>query len=1651
MSSPRRNRNAAFVSGQEVRPRREQQNLPISELIQRAAEQEQRDAAAASAARAAAQAAAASAAASAARAAAASAARAVSVTGAPQRIDEIRSNAIAEAVRAAKDYRDYLLRPSDAASPKPELAEELIRNEAIAAARRYLSREAVGITKYQEEEIIRSSITEASKIRFVMSDDEEMVVNELQPGEDEVDIDEEREVEEEFIEVISNYQEQQDTLNGADNKAKRTPLEMIKDTVHQQIFVNSGMLTDLGDMFECEIIFRRKNGRYAFFIRPRNTNYMIHITNGTKDNQDRIFFNLSLKTDAESSTGATAPSERRKIRTEYICEYAVKDGHIYHKYEMDGTPAVIKKNRVNLKLKEKIFNPYLKLNELVEKYLGYGERIFMDSPLALIHEKIEKLRKRLGSSIPEDLQKIMHHFENEKNKTEIDTSLNKDYYLLKKFTSLQLGNKQVENIDYKIQNKLLYRTNNKFTNALAFRYATYIKDFEFTKSCNGAYTYTDPFSFKLATPFTATDIYLHRFDRHFDDEYAMYRYDLDSPEKLHRLAELVELCKSLMMNFISISYYIASEAVLYRERVPMNVDIHNIYPELIWNRGTRPVWSKLFEVYKHVQGGNLSRIDIDVLRTKLPVTGKKIDLMTAIEIPFVGISPPVDIYQSCSTLYKKIPVVAEEDKKSFDEIDLQGVERYMFEANTISTEVLGQIYFDFFKSIREETVKTTAKKAEYVELTKDEFREMFPELGKIVAKTGTVPGVVSVIDQAGQTILEEPEFKPKYALSPSAAQAAPSLAAQTAPAAAVPSSASVAKISSTPITMASIVRTQIPYSQDISKVIMDIRKFQKDNLKPIPGESRRLRGIRLKQFRPMIERLEQLRRTQLETLHQTGQKVPADIGRQIAKLHEEGIGKLTRTQQAYYDLEKSVKENTTELNKLAETIREYERTAKSETQKLIHKIKEQILNEKRLLYIIIPNEILSQGSSAISISKTMYKILKQRQTEIQDKIDKLEKDLKVLEARDIEEQKVIADTRARMSREEQEAIRREEERIAAQADAKRKQIEEDERSIQESKELYKRLKERASELKEKITAVLIKSNPDSPLYKYYNRALEIVRKTIKSYKEHVTAIEYLAAARAKTEEQSLSKKDMDTYVKSYRETLTKSRDNMMLFTEIEESLNKTPDEIETIAMKLYGSAEEKPLTVVTDETVAVEKLEKSKQKRLQQIAEERRVQSQRLEELETQRAEAEAKTAALLAKLSEAEAVAKLDELEDIAKQNEKTYYDFFKLYTKHSEIIEQLSGEIKHISSKITGIHEKIINKRLDATRITELLTLQKQTEDLLKIEESVDTRRTLKAQLVDINNELYNPILAPVQKKALLKELDELKETLVLLNAAFELKTLEQNTLVLENEKFINTYSKIKGPQKEKLLAQLEKIKSNGTAGTLQSTKQIFDTNILENQELIRNNTHLRDNVKTYLLKKLEKLTAVSRVASTSTPTAVDKESIARAKLAEKQAVEEERKKFVQWEKEHAKIFDEIRKMETELKGSNPLVVEGGLMRQLHDVNKQLSNTNIALAKKTKLEKERDELNTKIRVISAALDKKMEMYNKFLLANESLIRNNVNFKDTKLKIQLIKRIERYNEELLHKLVEDEEPSGASGTFDPFGSTRPVASAEEGETFSIY
>ncbi len=81
---------------------------------------------------------------------------------------------------------------------------------------------------------------------------------------------------------------------------------------------------------------------------------------------------------------------------------------------------------------------------------------------------------------------------------------------------------------------------------------------------------------------------------------------------------------------------------------------------------------------------------------------------------------------------------------------------------------------------------------------------------------------------------------------------------------------------------------------------------------------------------------------------------------------------------------------------------------------------------------------------------------------------------------------------------------------------------------------------------------------------------------------------------------------------------------------------------------------------------------------------------------------------------------------------------------------------------------------------------------------------------------------------------------------------------------------------------------------------------------------------------------------------------------------------------------------------------------MRRLKDINIQLTNPNLSEQKKKKYNEEQADLQNRIRIISTALDRKLDVFNKFLLDNQELIRNNTFFKDKRLKAELIDKINK-------------------------------------------
>jgi hypothetical protein len=179
----------------------------------------------------------------------------------------------------------------------------------------------------------------------------------------------------------------------------------------------------------------------------------------------------------------------------------------------------------------------------------------------------------------------------------------------------------------------------------------------------------------------------------------MDRYDINSPKKLKRLAELVELSKSLIMTFISISDTILNFSANTDHQ--MIIDIHKIYPGLVWNHEhkSRSIFSKQFIVNKEDSGRQGSYIKIEQLNNFSPVAIHLITIIRAVEIPFVGVFPQINRDEKCTVAYYKVPVVPEEQKRPLDDIDLRGVERYLFETYEIPHDLLVAFSNEFFKFI----------------------------------------------------------------------------------------------------------------------------------------------------------------------------------------------------------------------------------------------------------------------------------------------------------------------------------------------------------------------------------------------------------------------------------------------------------------------------------------------------------------------------------------------------------------------------------------------------------------------------------------------------------------------------------------------------------------------------------------------------------------------------------------------------------------------------------------------------------------------------------------------------------------------------------------------------------------------------------------
>jgi len=305
---------------------------------------------------------------------------------------------------------------------------------------------------------------------------------------------------------------------------------------------------------------------------------------------------------------------------------------------------------------------------------------------------------------------------------------------------------------------------------------------------------------------------------------------------------------------------------------------------------------------------------------------------------------------------------------------------------------MNRIYNEYFNQIREKPLETNDEKQELVELNIDDL-VMFPELNNIAPRE--IPGVVSIETKPTERTLRLHETLP---VLPREGLSYPSMQRPAAPISAV-----------------SVLKTEIPFGKEISKVVIDIRQFKKDILKPIAGENRKERGIRIKNtIIPLIARLQELKQHQMREFKKLGKSVPSAVLRLDAQLKEEGILRKSIREIAYDNLLESIEKSKQELVKLAIDLRDYEGKINDEyrlqhskeifkIQKEIAKKMTEILENKRILNIIIPSSIIEKSTNNV-LSDKLNKELKQSQRPIIDKIKALEEELEQLQQSYTEEQ-----------------------------------------------------------------------------------------------------------------------------------------------------------------------------------------------------------------------------------------------------------------------------------------------------------------------------------------------------------------------------------------------------------------------------------------------------------------------------------------------------------------------------------------------------------------------------------------------------------------------------------------------------------------------
>ena len=401
----------------------------------------------------------------------------------------------------------------------------------------------------------------------------------------------------------------------------------IKKLLFNSIFLDKkydkNLLTKLGELYNCDIQFTETTRTttianeitdFNIFITPKDCNYFIHVKHAPiSADKTHLTFTLSSK-----------QGDMTNYEPGFSSLYVVEDDKIKHSHiNLNLQP--VKSTKIKSILSDNkytvIFNPYIKLNQLLKKNTNiHVNHMTKINELQKIVMDIEKLK--LSDNEKKDLDRIKNIFSDYMSKNRYDNKL-KDLLPY----SYRRKAQDIESLDYHYKRFILYESNLPINNLLGNRYAQYYHDFEFIKKVKSIkldkinqflnFEYIKYIPFGLNKPFTITDIYMHKFpyityhnntvqivhDVHPYNTGAKDVFKLNNDVDISRAFDLIELSKSIIFTFVSI-YNVLKKKLPNITQDPTIIDIpfrlFNVYTKLPWTNIEDGPNNMILESIKHL-------------------------------------------------------------------------------------------------------------------------------------------------------------------------------------------------------------------------------------------------------------------------------------------------------------------------------------------------------------------------------------------------------------------------------------------------------------------------------------------------------------------------------------------------------------------------------------------------------------------------------------------------------------------------------------------------------------------------------------------------------------------------------------------------------------------------------------------------------------------------------------------------------------------------------------------------------------------------------------------------------------------------------------------------------------------------------------------